>query len=106
MKPEMRSKYGWEFIVKPKTLAGARFPIDMLRYDRCYPASSKDASEITARIHYNTGGKGDQVTLRTTKGTLTKGRWESFGWQIKEGYQLTKEGIPESRPSLEFSTRL
>lgn len=64
-----------------------RFPIDMLRYDSCYPASQADVSAIT-----NDGGPGQarleprRVELAHTdtrkRWTPTSGRWESFGWRV------------------------
>jgi hypothetical protein len=57
-----------------------QFPVDMLRYDRCYPKTTNDAVALT----------GDQqrtvklVSYRDTGFTRepTKGRWESFGWRV------------------------
>lgn len=64
------------------------FPIDMLRYDRCSPASHDDVEEITVAesplleldknatvslVHYAHGDKKWQPTVR---------RWESFGWKV------------------------
>lgn len=55
------------------------FPVDMLRYDRCWPAHGTDASYIAThpsttliRIHLQ-GLKLPTVT-----------RWESFGWRVVE----------------------
>ena len=37
----------YKFKVKPKDKDGALdFPMDMLRYDRCYPVTTKDANNI------------------------------------------------------------
>jgi len=55
------------------------FPIDMLRYDLCWPATSEDAT----RIH-------DEVTQpRQPRSIKLKGlklptfaRWHSFGWEV------------------------
>ncbi len=59
-----------------------RFPYDMLRYDRCFPASSADSSMIDP-------GWGKElireVTLRTDQGKHFQPaakRWESFGWRL------------------------
>lgn len=63
------------------------FPIDMLRYDSCYPDSQQD---VTAIIE-----SGDPVDRATRQVTLvrigetrkeaeriTRQRWESFGWGL------------------------
>ena len=101
----LNSKYGWEFTVEGNS--NSRFPIDMLRYDRAYPADS-DASrsikncpsiqrkETSGLTMYRV------IKLRTTKGTITPARWNSFAWTIKEAFELTKEGTPKSKPSYKF----
>lgn len=54
------------------------FPIDMLRYDQCFPA---DSEGVDALMH---GGSVVRLALlhptRTVR--LTPDRWESFGWHI------------------------
>ncbi len=84
-----RRRIGWsEFIfVKGR---GA-FPIDMLRYDSCVPATESDS--------YRIAGPEDEerrIRLRTFSENVrdngpTLGRWQSFGW---EG--CTEAGIPLS----------
>ena len=68
------------------TFEGAtEFPCDMLRYDRCYPATTEDGAEIFESI------KADKtrrvVVERLTDTALfakdwTVGRWHSFGWNL------------------------
>lgn len=64
-----------KFTVKGRGL----FPVDMLRYDCCYPASPQDVNNMDGR-------EPREVTLVTaTVNPLvgpTKGRWESFGWTV------------------------
>jgi hypothetical protein len=56
------------------------FPIDMLRYDACYPASEADSSIINRSLTHDTRGK---ITVEVrTRSPLTVGRWKSFGWQV------------------------
>lgn len=62
------------------------FPIDMLRYDACFPASETESHKINATFD---GGR-----IETTRVTLaryiradmkqepTSGRWHSFGWTV------------------------
>tara|TARA_Y100001951_G_C11105105_1_gene164264 strand:+ start:93 stop:377 length:285 start_codon:yes stop_codon:yes gene_type:complete len=79
------SKNGWEFIVRGK---GA-FPLDMLRYDKCYPLDGSFSGVFR-------NGRTDtliDVRLRSDKDRLlTPDRWNSFGWGIVEAYKLNKYG--------------
>lgn len=58
------------------------FPLDMLRYDRCYPGTGQD-SYAAERVD-----RGErEVTLATAIASRaenypTTGRWESFGWKV------------------------
>ena len=72
-----------KFIVK-----GRRpFPIDMLRYDNCYPANIPAVESITEsldpQIIDNDPGMTRKVSL---KGRVapTMGRWNSFGWEVTD----------------------
>lgn len=56
------------------------FPIDMLRYDSCYPSSERDAN--AADDH---GFRSVMVTRRIDGGYpahFTNDRWASFGWDV------------------------
>lgn len=68
------------------------FPVDMLRYDGCYPHRSEDAIEIGISIGVREAkrpGEGYSVQVsrqRKTKAEAenwTVGRWASFGWTLK-----------------------
>ena len=68
------------------------FPVDMLRYDECYPVDSEGVHNIIHRsydVNPNTGHHfqvGREVRLATNKRFgLTAARWESFGWKV-QGY--------------------
>lgn len=68
-------KYIVEFVV-----SGNRdFPVDMLRYDRCWPATSESATML---------GRGEirDVQLKCYAENkvppITEGRWQSFGWRV------------------------
>lgn len=61
------------------------FPLDMLRYDNCYPARSEDAAAIVATIaRYD----GEHETIKLEKRhagkdpNLTPDRWASFVWSL------------------------
>jgi hypothetical protein len=79
----------FKFIVTPKHKDGARyFPIDMLRYDRCYPITTEDANKISHVIDL---GGADYVRDEAFKGMIelqsndrapSSARWESQGWTV------------------------
>jgi len=62
------------------------FPLDMLRYDHAWPASSDDAAAIAAT--FRPGFKAHPVTIRITNngpnhhGEWNPQRWASFGWKL------------------------
>lgn len=67
------------------TVEGAlNFPLDMLRYDRCWPASQDDVVRMSEAV--NVGFV--ERTERRFKITLhgidepTLERWISFGWHV------------------------
>jgi hypothetical protein len=75
---------------------GGSFPLDMLRYDGCYPAkelgadNSDDtggAHQMERTIRYETEGK-QRFTLHRwveyKNQPPTFARWESFGWKVVE----------------------
>ena len=96
------SKYGWEFTVQPREGRNSSFPIDMLRYDSAYPVNSDAVSAIaqslggTTKWFSNDPNRTKVVKLRTSKGSITPDRWKSFGWVIKEAFELTKDGTPKT----------
>jgi len=57
-----------------------RFPIDMLRYDSCWPAGQEDVSLITDSL----GGPYElrEVALYFNHHAPTDQRWRSFGWVV------------------------
>ena len=56
------------------------FPLDMLRYDECYPCTQGDV----AKIAYKDSKQVYRVSLGTNNSTVTSARWESFGWRVIE----------------------
>jgi hypothetical protein len=64
-------------------VGGTSFPIDMLRYDDCWPASERDAGLIERMIRHEHKGI-EEVALRGLCHP-TEARWESFMWQVKPG---------------------
>jgi hypothetical protein len=63
-----------EFTVTGK----GQFPIDMLRYDLCWPATGSDSTDIANA--YRTSGA-HRIDLKGLK-TPTPARWASFGWTV------------------------
>lgn len=67
-----------------------RFPLDMLRYDGCYPERSEDCNLIEDRVGYDRLHEQDgQAKIRLVrfveaqKCVPTVDRWRSFGWGCK-----------------------
>lgn len=62
--------------VQAFTVEGAgQFPIDMLRYDACWPSTQQDVAAIE-RI-----GTRRRIQLRGITAP-TAARWKSFGWAV------------------------
>lgn len=60
------------------------FPLDMLRYDGCWPASSEDAVAMER--------KGPRtVTLISHFNPPTEARWRSFGWHVVAGHDWSTD---------------
>ncbi len=57
------------------------FPVDMLRYDSCYPATETDSNAIINSIITQSGGeiRVEKRVESKDKAFFTKARWESFG---------------------------
>jgi hypothetical protein len=80
-----------EFKVQPISKVPRQFPIDMLRYDSCYPASNMDSvSRIVDTMDYNISAKDFEIKSITLihlshgnkNWTPTNARWESFGYKV------------------------
>lgn len=66
--------YIHKFVVRGKFT----FPLDMLRYDACYPESSQDVVTMEK-------GNGEVTLVHVTndsRWTPTKERWSSFLWGV------------------------
>jgi hypothetical protein len=74
-----RTKNPTRFVVKGR----GRFPVDMLRYDACWPASSEDATKITRLISDPEDTENEiALTVAPGYGPPTVARWNSFGWAV------------------------
>lgn len=73
---------------------GGEFPIDMMRYDRCWPATEADSGYSYSPIR---GGAAGLRTVRvqahsgTKANPFTAGRWQSFGWRIQSDTHSVQE---------------
>lgn len=56
------------------------FPIDMLRYDTCYPAAELESSKIVGR--YDEPLRRVVLARRHIGTRCGKERWQSFGWKL------------------------
>jgi hypothetical protein len=71
-------------VVKPRT-RWSSFPIDMLRYDRCWPVSERDSYKIVTSETRSHDESGNEVTVekwQINDKPWTLARWESFGWEL------------------------
>jgi len=62
------------------------FPLDMLRYDYCYPADDSAVKNIVVKGYYEIEERSVRLA-RTVEGKdiqPTTGRWLSFGWQVSD----------------------
>jgi hypothetical protein len=62
-----------------------RFPLDMLRYDACWPQSTEDGATISMSLDKECRelrpASGWQVQLMGVN-PATAARWSSFGWTV------------------------
>jgi len=68
----------YEFTVRPAmNYPVCGFPVDMLRYDACWPADDKSAALMLSGSLQLT----DRITLRSAYAPTVE-RWESFDYQV------------------------
>ena len=60
------------------------FPLDMLRYDGCFPDTSVDVEKIRGSFNILGPNKWSirVVKISQQKWEPTTKRWESFGWKV------------------------
>lgn len=62
------------------------FPVDMLRYDACYPRTTEDALKILGGYTFAFGERRTVELVRVSDSRsngFTPGRWASFGWRVE-----------------------
>lgn len=70
----------YEYIYKVR--GRGRFPLDMLRYDQCWPSREIDSHIIDG---CEPGIQVDAVVeIKSHLRTGTAGRWKSFGWRVTD----------------------
>ena len=70
---------------------GYPFPVDMLRYDRCYPRTEEDAGrleELTSEMLRAERGRHSyeivvEAVSESRVAPWTPRRWASFGWSLE-----------------------
>lgn len=74
-------RFNFRFTVQGR----GQFPLDMLRYDRCWPRGETDAN-VAQSSSERAVGEARLVELTATDRpsywTPTEGRWRSFGWVV------------------------
>lgn len=83
------------YALRIKVQGTGRFPIDMLRYDRCVPASENDAHKIQRAcldegrsqdvqeielLKFSSGSTLDELAQLSN---ASRARWSSFGWTVQ-----------------------
>ena len=60
------------------------FPVDMLRYDSCFPATSEDAVKIAPHFEREGTEEIHLVSYSEKSWVPTQARWISFGWKVTQ----------------------
>jgi hypothetical protein len=71
--------------IKTFTVTGrGTFPVDMLRYDSCWPTDTESAACIlVSPDDYEEWSRVRTVNLATYAPAITRHRWSSFSWVVK-----------------------
>lgn len=68
------------------------FPIDMLRYDYCWPATEQDSGLIQCDRMTERMTRGVRISRVVEQGKVpTDARWQSFGWTV---FDVTQNRYP------------
>lgn len=62
-------------------VGGLAFPLDMLRYDSCWPDANEDVQAMHDSLDHSEA-KPYRVKLRSHY-EPTPSRWQSFGWRVQ-----------------------
>lgn len=72
-------------MIRFKVAGRGHFPVDMLRYDECFPFNGQAVTAIEHFVRYPSAGAGEpsrEVELVTMSRQPTDARWLSFGWSV------------------------
>jgi hypothetical protein len=76
-----------KFVVEGKGV----FPVDMLRYDHAYPASTDSAGYIVHKKYSDDDDDSDKTLVEVKRKVEliapdepTEARWTSFGWRVSD----------------------
>ena len=67
------------------------FPVDMLRYDCCWPTRTEDAIKIAVSIRDKLTAEDGWIRLTSIQ-TPHRDRWLSFGWRVLNELQEVRIG--------------
>jgi hypothetical protein len=85
--------------IKYKTFVGTGvFPLDMLRYDHCFPKSQVDVNAIYESIIHEEEPVPRQVTVGNHYGYFSLLQWAVFGWAPYEAKQSEKQDLRVVKP--------
>lgn len=90
----MAKIYKVEFVVKCARKVMFSFPIDMLRYDGCYPATESDSNKIIWSITDDGSLSVNALEIKLVRAGAEKNwwptgdRWQSFGWYVVDGSRV------------------
>lgn len=77
-----------QYVHTAKATGKGAFPIDMFRYDGCYPHHETDSGKVTS--HYSDPQSAAMRTVEIMAITdrkiapFTEARWASFGWKLTD----------------------
>lgn len=76
----------YEFTV----VGGSQFPVDMLRYDACWPRDPESVGRITSSLGRHVPRERGEVHINLISNVKppTSGRWRSFGWYVEESEEV------------------
>jgi hypothetical protein len=77
-------------IYKYRVCGNCKFPIDMLRYDSCWPSTSADAFVIA--LQFELPQQPQQIGITGIQ-PPTVARWESLGWRLLT--KVTSRRVPQ-----------
>ena len=68
------------------------FPFDMLRYDGCFPEAERESGKLYYHASFEHPREIELHMVSFNDKGPTKGRWQSFGWNVVKTEQLNENG--------------